>query len=191
MHRLRLALILALGVTFSTGVLSAATYEIDTAHSTLNFRAKRMDIVYVYGAFRDITGSIELPGDDLTAGSISLTVKTASVDSGNERRDNHLRSPDFLNSAEIPVMTFESKRVEAGEAGVFNVVGDLSLHGVTKEVIVPVERVGSGKDPRSGAGLIGFDGSFTIQRSDFGMSFMVGPISDDIEIRIAIQAVAR
>lgn len=190
LFKLRLAAIIAL-VVFSTTALPAETYEIDTAHSTLNFRAKRMGIVYVYGAFRDITGTIELPGDDLVAGSISLTVKTASVDSGNERRDNHLRSPDFLNSTELPEMTFKSKRVEAGEAGVFNVVGDLSLHGITKEVIVPVGQVGSGKDPRSGASLIGFDGSFTLQRSDFGMSFMVGPISDDIDIRIAIQAVSR
>lgn len=191
MRRLRFAVLVAAGLTFFAAAAAATTYEIDPVHSTLVFRAKRMGVVYVYGAFRDIAGTIEVPGDDLTKGRVSITVETASIDTGNERRDDHLRSPDFLNSAEIPLMSFESTEVKATGEGTLEVTGRLSLHGVTQEVTIPVEQVGAGKDPRSGAGLIGFDGRFTLKRSDFGMSFMQGPISDEIDIQIAIHGVAK
>jgi len=170
--------------------VAATDYQIDPVHSALMFRAKRMGTVYVYGRFNELSGSITIPGDDVTRGEVAIEVRTASVDSGNERRDNHLRSPDFLNATEIPLMTFESTRVEkAGDD--LEVTGRLSLHGVTKDVTLSLEQVGSSKDPRSGATLIGFDGSFSIQRSDFGMSFMQGPVSDRIDIRVAIQAISR
>jgi polyisoprenoid-binding protein YceI len=182
-----LAMLLVAGVAAA----GAATYEVDAIHSTVIFRAKRMGVVYVYGRFGDLKGSIELPGEDLTQGSISLVIQTASVDSGNERRDNHLRSPDFLNATQIPTMSFESSAVRKTGETSYEVTGELSLHGVKKQITVPVELVGSGEDPRSGAKLIGFEGDFTVNRSDYGMSFMVGPISEEVGVRLAIQAVSQ
>ncbi|MEE2776009.1 MAG: YceI family protein [Acidobacteriota bacterium] len=183
--------IVGLAAFMLPSIVAAASYEIDGIHSTLIFRAKRMGTVYVYGRFNDVSGSIDIPGDDLGSGKVMIEVKTASVDSGNERRDNHLRSPDFLNATELPLMTFESTKVTKTGADTLDVLGKLSLHGVTKEVTIPMERVGSGKDPRSGASLIGFDGSFSLKRSDFSMAFMQGPIGDQIDIRIAIHGVAK
>ena len=167
----------------------ATGYEVDTVHSALIFRAKRMGTVYVYGRFNDFSGTIDVPGDDVTRGTVAIEVRTASVDTGNERRDAHLRSADFLGSEEFPLMTFTSKGVVDLGDDRLEVTGDLSLHGVTREVTFTVERVGEGKDPRSGKSLIGFDGSFSIQRSDFGMTFMQGAISDQIDIRLAIHGV--
>ena len=155
------------------------------------FRAKRMGVVYVYGRFNEFAGTLDLTGEDVGTGKIALEVKTSSIDTGNQRRDDHLRSPDFLNTAQLPTMKFESTGVRAGADGKFEVTGNLTLHGVTKPVTATVEKVGSGKDPRAGKTLVGFDGTFTLKRSDFDVKYMVGPVSDDIDIHISLQAIAR
>jgi polyisoprenoid-binding protein YceI len=172
-------------------VAAADTYDVDSVHSAVMFRAKRMGIVYVYGRFNEFAGTLELTGEDVTSGKLTLDVKTASVDTGNQRRDDHLRSPDFLNAVQLPIMKFESTAVRSVAEGVFEVAGNLTLHGVTKPVTATVERVGSGTDPRAGKSLVGFEGKFTLKRSDFDIKFMVGPVSDEIDVHIALQAVAR
>lgn len=169
----------------------ADTYEIDANHSFFMFRALRMGVVYVYGRFNEFAGTIEMDGEDITSGSITLEVQTSSVDTGVTRRDDHLRSPDFLNAAQLPVMRFESKSVAKTGESTYEISGDLTLHGVTREVTATVEHVGTGQAPGTGKTMIGFDGGFTFQRSDFGMSYMQGPISDAIDVRLAIQAIAR
>jgi polyisoprenoid-binding protein YceI len=170
---------------------SAATYDIDAVHSSVMFRAKRMDVVYVYGRFNEFAGTIDMTGDDVSTGKVSLEVKTSSVDTGNQRRDDHLRNPDFFNSTQLPTMKFESTGVKAGSGNNFEVSGNLTLHGVTKPVTATVEKVGSGKDPRSGKTLVGFEARFTIKRSDFDMKYQVGPLSDEVDVHLAIHAVAR
>ena len=186
---LRRSLVLA-AIAFLPATAGADTYDIDAVHSAVMFRAKRMGVVYVYGRFNEFAGTVDMTGDDVTTGKLALEVKTTSVDTGNQRRDDHLRSPDFLNAAQIPVMKFESTGVRAVD-GAFEVTGNLTLHGVTKPVTATVEQVGSGKDPRAGKALVGFEGKFTLKRSDFDVKYMVGPVSDEIDIHIALQAVAR
>ncbi|HVR28606.1 MAG TPA: YceI family protein [Thermoanaerobaculia bacterium] len=181
------ALTLALGAAPA----SADTYDVDAVHSAVMFRAKRMGVVYVYGRFNEFAGTLDIDGESLASGKLALEVKTASVDTGNQRRDDHLRSPDFLNAVQLPVMKFETTGVRAADEGSYEVTGDLTLHGVTKPVIATVEHVGTGKDPRSGKTLLGFEGRFTLKRSDFGMSFMAGPVSDEIDVHIALHAVGR
>jgi polyisoprenoid-binding protein YceI len=172
-------------------LLQAETYDVDPVHSAVMFRAKRMGVVYVYGRFNEFAGTLEMNGEDVTSGKLVLEVKTTSIDTGNQRRDDHLRSPDFLNTAQLPVMKFESTGVRAAGEGKLEVTGNLTLHGITKPVTAMVEKVGSGKDPRAGKTLVGFDGTFTLKRSDFDVKYMVGPLSDDIDVHIALQAVAR
>ena len=170
---------------------SADTYDVDAVHSSVMFRAKRMGVVYVYGRFNEFAGTIDLTGEDVATGKVSLEVKTSSVDTGNQRRDDHLRNPDFFNSTQLPTMKFESTGVKAGNGNTFEVSGNLTLHGVTKPVTAMVEKVGSGKDPRSGKTLVGFEAKFTIKRSDFDMKYQVGPLSDEVDVHIALHAVAR
>ena len=183
--------VLALVPALLPAVASAETYDIDSVHSSVMFRAKRMDTVYVYGRFNEFAGTIEMTGEDVATGKLSLEVKTASVDTGNQRRDDHLRNPDFFNSTQLPVMKFESTGVKPGSGGAFEVTGNLTLHGVTKPVTATVEKVGSGKDPRAGKVLVGFEAKFTLKRSDFDMKYMVGPLSDEVDVHIALQVVAR
>lgn len=178
-------------VLLAAAAAEAAVYEVDPVHSSIVFHAKRMGVVYVYGRFDDIKGSLDLAGEDLTEGRITLEVATASVNTGNERRDNHLRSPDFLNSTQIPTMSFVTASVRKTGERAYEVSGKLTLHGVTRDIVVPVEHVGTMKDPRSGATLIGFDGELTVRRSDYGMSFMLGPVSDEIGVHLAVQAIAK
>jgi polyisoprenoid-binding protein YceI len=178
-------------IAFGPAFAAADTYDVDAVHSAVMFRAKRMGIVYVYGRFNEFAGTLEMTGDDVATGKLALDVKTASVDTGNQRRDDHLRSPDFLNAVQLPLMKFESTAVRSLSDGAYEVTGNLTLHGVTKPVTATVEKVGSGKDPRAGKSMVGFEGKFSLKRSDFAIEFMVGPVSDEIDVHIALQAVAR
>jgi polyisoprenoid-binding protein YceI len=182
----------AWAIALAPGLAHAETYDIDAIHSAVMFRAKRLGVVYVYGRFNEFAGTIEMNGEDVASGRLSLDVKTASVDTGNERRDDHLRSPDFLNAAQLPLMKFESTGVRSAGEGQFEVTGNLTLHGVTKPVTARVELVGAGKDPGgAGKSLVGFEGKLTLKRSDFDVKFMVGPVSDEIDVHLALHAVAR
>ena len=180
--------LLALGLP---AVGTAETFDVDTAHSFFMFRAVRMGIANIYGRFNDFEGTLELEGDEFEEASITLSIEVDSVDTGVDRRDAHLRSPDFLNAAQIRELKFESQSIRKSSDGSFEVSGRLTLHGVTKEVTATVELVGEGVDRRSGKRLIGFDGTFTFQRSDFDMNFMPSFISDEIQVHLAVQAVAR
>ena len=170
---------------------SADTYDVDAVHSSVMFRAKRMGVVYVYGRFNEFAGTIDMTGEDVGTGKVSLEVKTSSVDTGNQRRDDHLRNPDFFNSTQLPTMKFESTGVKPGSGNTFEVTGNLTLHGVTKPVTATVEKVGSGKDPRSSKTLVGFEAKLTIKRSDFDMKYQLGPLSDEVDVHISLHAVAR
>jgi polyisoprenoid-binding protein YceI len=181
----------ALALALAPTLAGAETWDVDAVHSAVMFRAKRMGIVYVYGRFNEFAGVLELSGGDVASGKLTLEVKTASVDTGNQRRDDHLRSPDFLNSTQLPIMKFESTGVRAAADGSFDVDGNLTLHGVTKPITAKVEKVGSGKDPRAGKELVGFEATFTLKRSEFDIKYVVGPVSDEIDVHIALQAVVR
>ena len=175
----------------SSTALRAETYKIDTAHSFFMFQSLRMGVANIYGRFNDFEGTLTLDGEDYESASIELTIRTESVDTGVERRDAHLRSPDFLNSSEVPTMTFSSTGIEKMSDSKFAVTGDLSLHGVTKEVTAEVDLVGKGKDPRRGSTLLGFDGTMQLKRQDFDMNFGPEFIGAEVNIRFALQVVSQ
>ena len=181
--------LIGIGFTGNAQVVNAAdTYEIDTAHSMIIFRAKHNGITYNYGRFNEFTGEIAM-GEDVSKNMVTFEVKTASVDTGNEKRDQHLRSPDFFSAKQFPVITFKSTKVEMkeGKENVLEVTGDLELLGVKKSVTVDVEITGRGKG-RQGESLIGFQSVFTINRSEFGMTYGAGSVSDDIRLIVTIEA---
>lgn len=166
------------------------TYKVDPVHSTVLFKAKRFDVVNVYGRFNGLQGTLIVDDENPAASSIELEIKAEAVDTNNERRDNHLRSPDFLNATQFPRITFKSVKIDKLEGNRYEVTGDLSLHGVTQSIVVEVEHVGSGQHPRRGTPLIGFETTFTIKRSDFGMNFMLLALSDEIQLIIAVHGMA-
>ncbi len=164
-----------------------ATYEGDTVHSFVLFKVKHMDVGSAYGRFNDFKVSAQVSEPRPEGCSVSFEVKAESVDTGNAKRDQHLRGPDFLNAKEFPDITFKSTGVKSlGKDGA-EVTGDLTLHGVKRPVTVKVAKVGSGKD-KKGAELIGFETTFTIKRSDFGMTNMIGPVSDEVTLTVAVEA---
>lgn len=171
------------------GSAGATTFTVDAAHSSVVFKAKHLGASNFYGAFDTVTGSIVFDENNPATASVTLEIPTAGINSRNENRDNHLKSPDFFNAAQFPAIKFTSTNVSKTGANTYRVTGDLDLHGVTKSITAEVEHTGSGKHPRSGKALVGFEARFTINRSDFGMNYMVGPLSDEIGLIIAVEAV--
>ena len=168
---------------------AAATYEIDAVHSAVIFRAKHLGVSYNYGRFNDFSGSITMDETDVSKSKIELEVKSASVDTANQKRDQHLRSPDFFNAKQFPVITFKSTKVsaKAGQENILEVTGDFELHGVKKSITIDAEITGTGKHPQAGE-LIGFETTFGIKRSEYGMTYGMQGVSDDIRITVSIEA---
>lgn len=176
-----------LAVLIAGPLAAADTYKIDGVHSTAIFRIKHMNTSYSYGRFNDISGKIVNDAANPAAGSVEIEIKADSIDTHNANRDGHLKSPDFLNTKQFPVITFKSKEIKkAGDA--LEVSGDFTLHGVTKPVTTKVVQTGTGKNPKGGE-LIGFETTFTIKRSDYGMNFMPGGLGDVVQITFASEAV--
>lgn len=164
------------------------TYQIDPEHSSLHFKVRHLGVSNVWGRFTQFSGTIRFDEQSPEESVVKIEVSTDSVDTDNERRDTHLRSPDFFNVKQFPVLTFESTAVEPLSEDLFRVSGKATLNGVTNPVTADVRLIGSGKHPRSGKPLIGFESSFAIDRSDFGMNFMVGPLGDTVTLNLAIEA---
>src|SRR6185436_14779537 len=185
------ALALALLVPAPT---RAATWELDPAHSTIGFAIRHMMISTVRGQFRTFTG--KATGDPKTPdkAAIEASIDAASIDTANEKRDGHLKSPDFFDVAKFPTITFKSKSIAAAGAGKAKVTGDLTLHGVTKEVVLEVEGPTQViKDPM-GNTRAGAHATAKIDRREFGMVYdktmdggglMVG---NEVEITIDVEA---
>jgi polyisoprenoid-binding protein YceI len=161
----------ALAFALFTAVASAGTAKVDKGHSGVMFKAHHFGAGYTWGRFNDFGGTVEVDGDTLKG--MDITVKTESIDTGIEKRDKHLRSPDFFDAAKHGELTFKSTKVEAKGDGVFQVTGDLTLHGVTKAVTVDVKHTGTGKLPvmMGGGTISGWETSFPIKQSDHGMKY--------------------
>ena len=185
-----LALLLLIGFAGITQPMGPGPlYEIDTTHSMIIFRAKHNGVSYNYGRFNEFTGEIMINAIAVPESMVEFEVKAASVDTGNEKRDQHLRSSDFFSAKQFPLITFKSTKVSAkeGEEDTLEVTGDLELHGVKKSITVDVEVTGRAKG-KEGESLIGFESTFTIKRSEFGMTYGMGPVSDDIRLTVSIEA---
>lgn len=166
----------------------AATYTIDPVHSSALFKAKHFSASHVYGAFWDVSGTLTYDTADEASSKIEIVITAASLDTNNERRDGHIQSPDFLDAKQFPEIRFTSSAVEPLGDGEYAITGELTLHGVTREITATAVKVGQAAHPRSGKQLIGFETRFTFNRSDFDMEFMIGPLSDEIEIILSFEA---
>lgn len=183
---MRLKLILALALLLPAFAAAApAKYTIDPAHSFVIFRIKHMDTGHVYGRFNEPMGTITIDDADPGKSQFTLELQTQKVDTGIQKRDDHLRSPDFFNAKQFPTIKFVSKDVKKSDKG-YNVTGDLTLHGVTKSITFDMEQTGQGAmGPRQ---IIGFETTIDLKRTDYGMKNMVGPAADDVRLIISIEA---
>lgn len=169
----------------SAPVAPAGEWTIDPVHSTIHFKIKHNNASWFYGRLNDISGSFMFDEADPSSAGFAVEVKADSVDSGNEKLDQHLRSPDFFDVKQFPVISLESTSIEKAGKG-YKVKGKLSLHGVTKDISFDLEHVGTG-DSR-GDKVIGFHTVFTIDRTDFGMDYGVGAIGSDVQLIVSIEA---
>jgi polyisoprenoid-binding protein YceI len=182
--------VLGLSGVFSFPANAAETYEIDPVHSAAVFRIKHLGIAYVYGRFNDLSGTLKIDNKSPDSNIVDIHVKTKNVDTFNTERDNHLRSPDFFDAKKFPVISFKSKSFRKVSRNVYEVTGELTMHGVTRPLTVDVQQTGADKDPWGGY-RIGFETTFTIKRSDFGMHFMMGGVGYEVWIIISVEGERR
>lgn len=184
----RLSLGAAVFVLASLANAQTQTWYLDPPHSAAQFSVKHMGISTVRGTFTKVTGTVE-DSPDVTKSSVKVTIDAASVDTRVEMRDKDLRSDHFFDVAKYPTITFQSKKVESAGAGKLKVTGDLTLHGVTKEVVLDVDGpTAPFKDPK-GKSHRGVSATTTIKRSDFGMTWGAGMIGDEIAIQLDVEIV--
>lgn len=174
----------------SSLVLSAfaatETYTIDPAHSSVTFNVRHF-LARVPGWFTKFNGTIVIDRANPAANTVDASIDVGSVDTNQENRDKHLNTPDFFDTASHPAATFKSKSWKATGADNYDVTGDLTLHGVTKEVVLKVRALGFA-DGNRGAKLAGWEAATTLKRSDFGIGKPERSIADEVEVVINIEA---
>jgi polyisoprenoid-binding protein YceI len=172
-----------------------STYQIDPVHSHLQFAVRHLMVSNVRGTFTGVKGTVNYDPANPAATTVDAVIDVNTVNTNDEQRDGHLKSPDFFDAAQYPVMTFKGTQVEKESDSEFKVTGNLTLHGVTKPVVLKVEDVSAeAKDPWGGT-RIGATAKTKIKRSDYGLSwnaaletggFMVG---DDVKIEFELEFV--
>jgi polyisoprenoid-binding protein YceI len=167
-------------------------WQIDPAHSAAHFSVRHLMISNVRGEFTNINGSALIDPADLSKSSVEVTIQAASLSTREPQRDEHLRSADFFDVAKYPALTFRSKRIESLGAEYFKLVGDLTIHGVTKEVTLDIEGPTPAiKDPWGNV-RVGVTGSTKINRKDFGLVWNAltetGGLVVGDEVKITIEA---
>ncbi len=168
-------------------------WDIDVGHSAIHFWVRHLVISKVHGRFARWTGTIDLDAQDLTRSSVDVKIDAASIDTQVADRDAHLRSPDFLDVAKYPELAFRSKRIEkSGPA--YRIVGDLTLHGVVREVTLEAEFAGTAKDPW-GNERAGFSAKASLDRREFGLVWNAALetggvlVGEKVEIAIDLEVV--
>jgi polyisoprenoid-binding protein YceI len=173
--------------------MATQRFDIDTSHSGVHFTVRHMVISKVRGAFNRWQGRLDFDAANPAASKVSVRIETASIDTRDEKRDGHLRSPDFFDAERHPHITFESTKVEPVEGNEYRVTGDLTIHGVTRPVVLAAEYLGAGKDPWGGE-RAGFTAKTKINRKDFGLNWnqvleaggvLVG---ENIDIELEVEA---
>jgi polyisoprenoid-binding protein YceI len=162
----------------------ADDYALDAMHSGVTFKISHLGLSWVYGRFNDFSGAFTIDPDPAKC-SFALTVKTESVDTNNAKRDEHLRSPDFFNAKQFPVIAFKSTAVKAIANG-FEVTGDLTLHGETKAVKFALVGGRKAEFPK-GVQRTGFSMEVVLKRSEFGMTKFAEALGDDVHVAISFE----
>jgi len=176
---------LALAALFVAAPLAAADrYEFDKAHTSILFFVEHMGLSEMQGEFRAFEGELSIDPDDLAQSSVNVAIDAASIDMDVDKLNEHLKSKDFFDVADHSTLTFKSGKVEVKGENALAVSGDLTLLGVTRSVTLEVKLKRVASHPFAKRPAIGFHAEATIQRSDFGMNYIVGSVADVVKIRI-------
>ncbi len=173
--------------------LAADTYQIDPVHSNVGFSVRHMVITTVKGNFTDFSGSIVYDDKDVTKSAVNVTIKSSSITTQNQNRDNDLRGSNFFEAEKYPEITFQSTKI-AKTADGYTMTGNLTMHGVTKEVTIPFNITGTIVDPYGNTRL-GAEGTLTINRQDFGLNYSKTldngglVVSNEVKIELNIEGV--
>jgi polyisoprenoid-binding protein YceI len=179
----------ALGLGWASA--QPATYKVDPVHSSVVFNIRHL-VSQVEGRFRDFQGTIAYDPKQVANSSVEFTVKAESIFTDNEKRDAHLKGDDFFATSKYPTLTFKSRKVAPRGPGKLDVLGTLTVHGVSKEVMVPVVVLGVG--PGFQGEVAGFRSDFTIQRKDFGIVWNStldkggSVLGDEVEVKLLVEA---
>jgi polyisoprenoid-binding protein YceI len=169
-------------------------YQLDVAHTRIGFVARHAMVTKVRGSFREFEGTAHLDAQDPTKSSAELTIQVASVSTGQDQRDDHLRTNDFFDAPNFPTITFKSTKVEVTGEDTYRMTGDLTIKGTTKPVAIDFELSGTARDP-FGNDRVGFEGKATINRTDFGVNFNAALetggllVSDKITLEFDVSAI--
>jgi polyisoprenoid-binding protein YceI len=175
---------LALLVPFN---VLAQSYFVAPSNTTIEFKVKNLGIMNVKGSFEKFKGTVDVDEADITKSKVDVSIETTSINTGINKRDNHLRSEDFFDVAKFPVMTFVSTRIEAGpDRDRLKVTGNLTIKGVAKQVTLVTES----QKPVQGDLKRGYTATATINRQDFGVSWG-GTVGDDVAITITTELVKK
>ena len=172
------------------------TYDLDPTHTRIGFSARHAMVTTVRGSFTEFTGEARIDTVNPEASAVSLTIQAASVNTGQEQRDGHLRTGDFFEVDTFPTLTFVSTSVSRPESDVWSITGDLTIKGVTRPVTMEFEQTGSAKDPYGNL-RVGFEGGTTINRTDWGLSFNAALetggvlVSEKVKLEFDVSAIAR
>lgn len=175
---------------FSPSLSMAADYVIDLKgmHASIQFRIKHLGYSWLTGRFNKFSGNFSFDDKSPDASKVKVEIDTTSVDTNNAERDKHLRGADLLDTDMFPTATFESAAVKAAGPDKATITGNLTLHGVSKEVTIEAERIGGGPDPWGGY-RDGFTGTTKITLADFGIMRNLGPASKDVELTLNIEGI--
>lgn len=173
---------------------AVTVWQLDPAHTLVEFSAKHMMFTTVKGRFGTFSGTVRLDEQDIARSSVEVEIAAASLDTRVDQRDTHLRSQDFLHVEQFPVISFKSTRVERAGEDRLKVTGDLTIRGTTREVVLDTTLTGRGKAPY-GATVAGFEAHTTINRKDYGLNWNVALeaggwlVGDTIKIDIEAEAI--
>jgi polyisoprenoid-binding protein YceI len=187
MHK---AVLKSLPALFLIVVLAASSsaraddYALDPVHSGVTFKINHLGLAWVHGRFNEFSGAFTLDPDPAKC-SFSLNIKVESIDTNNQKRDEHLRSPDFFNAKQFPAISFRSTAVKAVEGG-YQVTGDLTLHGVTRPVTLMLAGGRKAEFPK-GVQRTGFSTELVIKRSEFGMDKFTEALGDEVHIAVSFE----
>ena len=174
--------------------MATRKWNIDTSHSNVGFTARHMMMLKVHGRFQKWSGSFEMDDADPTQSKVTVTIDAGSIDTNDAKRDGHLKSADFFDVEKNPTIEFKSTKVKDLGGGKMDITGNLSMHGVTKEVVLHAEAAGKGKDPW-GNERVAFEGKTTVDRTEFGLKWNQALeaggvlVSEKIGIEIDVQAI--
>jgi len=174
--------------------MSLETWKIDPSHSAVGFSVRHMVVSKTRGRFTKWSGEIRFDPQNPAASSVEVTIDPASIDTADAQRDAHLRSPDFFDVEKYPVASFRSTKVEDRGGDRYHITGDLTVHGVTRPVVLDAVYEGSGKDPWGGE-RAGFIASTTIERKDFGLEWNKALdtggvlVGEKVELSLEVEAI--